>query len=154
MLKFLFPVRKATLTLINFLINFQLRYQNALRTLYSATNYRSENAVGLGLSFPLSSKKEANLTDRRPAANVREDIFPFYSAVQEKTLRFSLPASETVESAYSDDKTYRRESFRKSYGTGDREADHAKRRASFMDIISDLGDLEVPPAQSLKPIMI
>ena len=114
------------------------------------TNYRSENAVGLGLSFPHSSKKEVNSTDRRPAANVREDTFLFHSAVQEKTLRFSLPASESVESAYSDNATYRRESFRKSYGTGDLEADHAKRRAAFMDIISDLGDLEVSPSQSFK----
>ena len=114
------------------------------------TNYRSENAVGLGLSFPHSSKKEVNSTDRRPAANVREDTFLFHSAVQEKTLRFSLPASESVESAYSDNPTYRRESFRKSFGTGDLEADHAKRRAAFMDIISDLGDLEVSPSQSFK----
>ena len=114
------------------------------------TNYRSENAVGLGLSFPHTSKKEVNSTDRRPAANIREDTFLFHSAVQEKTLRFSLPASESVESAYSDNPTYRRESFRKSYGTGDLEADHAKRRAAFMDIISDLGDLEVSPSQSFK----
>ena len=116
------------------------------------TNYRSGNAVGLGLSFPRSSKKEkeVNSTDRKPAANVREDTFLFHSAVQEKTLRFSLPASESVESAYSDNPAYRRESFRKSYGTGDLEADHAKRRAAFMDIISDLGDLEVSPSQSIK----
>ena len=114
------------------------------------TNYRAENAVGLGLSFPHSSKKEVNSTDRRPAANIREDSFTFHSAVQEKTLRFSLPASESVESAYSDNPAYRRESFRKSYGTGDLEADHAKRRAAFMDIISDLGDLEVSPSQSFK----
>jgi hypothetical protein len=114
-------------------------------------NYRSENVVGLGLSFPHSSKKEINnSTDRRPAANVREDTFLFHSAVQEKTLRFSLPASESVESAYSDNPPYRRESFRKSYGTGDLEADHAKRRAAFMDIISDLGDMEVSPSQSFK----
>jgi hypothetical protein len=111
------------------------------------TNYLSGNSVGLGLSFPHSSKKEVNSTDRRPAAN---DTFLFHSAVQEKTLRFSLPASESVESAYSDNPTYRRESFRKSYGTGDLEADHAKRRAAFMDIISDLGDLEVSPSQSFK----
>ena len=114
------------------------------------TNYRSGNTVGLGLSFPHGSKKEVNSTDRRPAANVREDTFLFHSAVQEKTLRFSLPASESVESAYSDNTTYRRESFRKSYGTGDLEVDHAKRRAAFMDIISDLGDLEVSPSQSFK----
>ena len=114
------------------------------------TNYRSENAVGLGLSFPHSLKKEVNSIDRRPAANIREDTILFHSAVQEKTLRFSLPASESVESAYSDNPTYRRESFRKSYGTGDLEADHAKRRAAFMDIISDLGDLDVSPSQSFK----
>ena len=114
------------------------------------TNYRSGNVVGLGLSFPHNSKKEVNSTDRRPAANVREDTFLFHSAVQEKTLRFSLPASESVESTYSDNPTYRRESFRKSYGTGDLDADHAKRRAAFMDIISDLGDLEISPSQSFK----
>jgi hypothetical protein len=114
------------------------------------TNYRSGNAVGLGLSFPQSSKKEVNPTERRPVANVREDTFLFHSAVQEKTLRFSLPASESVESAYSDNPTYRRESFRKSYGTGDLDADHARRRAAFMDIISDLGDLQVSPSQSFK----
>ena len=108
---------------------------------------RSGSAVGLGLSFP---KKEVNSTDRRQAANVREDTFLFHSAVQEKTLRFSLPPSESVESAYSDNPAYRRESFRKSFGTGDLEADHAKRRAAFMDIISDLGDLEVSPSQSFK----
>lgn len=114
------------------------------------TNYRSGNTVGLGLSFPHSSTKEVNSTERRQVANIREDTFMFHSAVQEKTLRFSLPASESVESAYSDNPTYRRESFRKSYGTGDLDADHARRRAAFMDIISDLGDLEVSPPQSIK----
>ena len=115
-----------------------------------STNHRSGNAVGLGLSFPHSSKKEVNPIDRRPSTNLREDTFLFHSAVQEKTLRFSLPVSESVESAYSDNPTYRRESFRKSYGTGDLEVDHAKRRAAFMDMISDLGDLDVSPSQSSK----
>ena len=115
-----------------------------------STDHRSGNTVGLGLSFPHSSKKEVNLTERRPVANVREDTFLFHSAVQEKTLRFSLPISESMESTYSDNATFGRESFRKSYGTGDLDADHARRRAAFMDIISDLGDLEVSPAQSFK----
>lgn len=112
------------------------------------TNYRSGSAVGLGLSFPHNSKKEISPTERRPVTNFREDTFLFRSAVQEKTLRFSLPTSESIESAYSDNPTYRRESFRKSYGTGDPDADHARRRAAFMDMISDLGDLEVSPSQS------
>ena len=115
------------------------------------TSYRSGGAVGLGLSFSHSSKKEINSTERRPVTNVREDTFLFRSAVQEKTLRFSLPTSESVDSAYSDNPTYHRESFRKSYGTGDLDADHARRKAAFMDIISDLGDLEVPPDSSDLP---
>ena len=114
------------------------------------TNYRSGNAVGLGLSFPQSTTKEVDSAERRPLTNPREDTFLFHSAVQEKTLRFSLPASESAESAYSDNPTYRRESFRKSYGTGDLDADHARRRAAFMDIISDMGDLKVSPSQSVK----
>ncbi|KAF8804106.1 hypothetical protein BYT27DRAFT_6709343 [Phlegmacium glaucopus] len=108
------------------------------------TNYSSGSAVGLGLSFPHGSKREINSTERKPT-NVRGDTFLFRSAIQEKTLRFSLPASESVESTYSDNPTYRQESCRKSYGA---DADHARRRAAFMDIISDLGDLEVSPSQS------
>ena len=114
------------------------------------TNYRSGSTVGLGLSFPHSSKKEITSSERKPVTNVREDTFLFHAAVQEKSLRFSLPTSESVESTYSDNPTYHRGSFRKSFGTGDLDADHARRRAAFMDIISDLGDLEVSPSQSVK----
>ena len=92
MLRFPFPVRKVTLTLSRF----QLRYQNASRTLYSAHKLSLRKCCRSGTFFPQSAKKEVNSTDRRPAANVREDAFLFHSSVQEKTLQFSLPASELV----------------------------------------------------------
>ncbi|KAF8151716.1 hypothetical protein B0H34DRAFT_728735 [Crassisporium funariophilum] len=105
---------------------------------------RSAGAVGLGLSFPQDLARRDNKASRPwESGNVRGESTR--AQMQEKTLRFSLPASESAGSSYSDDFTnYRPESFRKSRGTGDLDADHARRKEAFMNIISDLGQLETP----------